>query len=89
MGYMFAVKPVGDAFVARTLHALNTLNTLTYLDGLSLFESTLDYLFSWRNYQVPMKDIILESFKRQEKEKLFSSVFGSSSTATDETAASP
>ncbi|KAI8967740.1 hypothetical protein BDF20DRAFT_1004608 [Mycotypha africana] len=69
--YMFAIKPLEDAFVARTLF---TLATPIYTDELPSFLDTLDHLYSWRNYHLCIKDIILKALAEREKEKLFSSI---------------
>jgi hypothetical protein len=86
MGYMFAVKPLDDVFVARTLY---TLTIPTYIDELASFIDTLDHLYSWRNYHVHIKDIVLEALCKREKEKFFSSVLGSSTATTTDGDTSP
>ncbi|KAI8092134.1 uncharacterized protein B0P05DRAFT_621871 [Gilbertella persicaria] len=86
MGYMFAVKPLDDVFVARILY---TLATPTYLDELPSFIDTLDHLYSWRNYHVHVKDIVLEALCKREKETFFSSVLGPSTATTIDVNASP
>lgn len=86
MGYMFAVKPLDDAFVASTLY---TLTMPTYIDELPFFINTLDHLYSWRNYHIHIKDIILEALSKREKEKFFSSILGSSTGTTTDVNTSP
>lgn len=86
MGYMFAVKPLDDVFVARTLY---TLTMPTYIDELPSFIDTLDHLYSWRNYHVHIKDIVLAALCKREKEKFFSSVLGFSTPTTTDGDTSP
>ncbi|KAI8989351.1 hypothetical protein BDB01DRAFT_718389, partial [Pilobolus umbonatus] len=86
MGYMFAVKPLDDVFVARTLY---TLTIPTCIDELPFFIDTLDHLYSWRNHHVHIKDIVLKALCKREKEKFFSSVLGSSTTTAIDIDTSP
>ncbi|KAG2209948.1 hypothetical protein INT47_003383 [Mucor saturninus] len=86
MGYMFAVKPLDDVFVTKTLY---TLTIPTYIDELPYFRDTLDHLYSWRNYHVLIKDIILRTLFKREKERFFYSVLGSSTTTTTNGSSSP
>lgn len=86
MGYMFAVKPLDDVFVARTLC---TLTMPTYIDELPSFIDTLDHLYSWRNHHIHVKDIVLEALCKQEEGMFFSSVLGSSTTTTTDGHTSP
>ncbi|KAI7854231.1 hypothetical protein BDC45DRAFT_535674 [Circinella umbellata] len=87
IGYMFAVKPLNDVFVTRTLY---TLTIPIYIDELPSFIDTLDHLYSWRNYHALIKDIVLEAFSKREKERFFySSMLGSSTTATTGGSTSP
>ncbi|KAG1139758.1 hypothetical protein G6F37_011559 [Rhizopus arrhizus] len=86
MGYMFAVKPLDDVFVASTLY---TLAMPTYIDELPSFIDTLDHLYSWRNYHVHIKDIVLEAICKREKENFFSSILDSSTITTTNVDTSP
>ncbi|KAI9486911.1 MAG: hypothetical protein EXX96DRAFT_551092 [Benjaminiella poitrasii] len=86
VGYMFAVKPLDDVFIARKLY---TLATPTYIDELPSFIDTLDHLYSWRNYHTYIKDIVLEALGKREKENFFSSLLGSSTVITANDDASP
>ncbi|KAI9244092.1 hypothetical protein BY458DRAFT_426278, partial [Sporodiniella umbellata] len=86
MGYMFAVKPLDNVFVARTLC---TLTIPTYIDELPSFIDTLNHLYSWRNYHVLIKDIVLEALSKREKERFFYSVLGSSTATTTDGNTSP
>ncbi len=86
MGYMFAIKPLEDVFVASTLY---TLSTPTYIDELPSFLDTLDHLYSWRNYHIDIKDIVLKAFDKHEKEKSFSSMLDFSTATTTDANASP
>lgn len=86
IGYMFAVKRFEDVYVARTLH---TLATPTYADELPSFLETLDHLYAWRNHHLHIKDIIFQAHDKREKERLFSSILGSSIAATNTTNTSP
>lgn len=86
MGYMFAVKPLDDVFIASTLY---TLAMPTYIDELPSFIDTLDHLYSWCNYHVHIKDIVLEAICKREKESFFSSILRSSTVTTTDVDTSP